>query len=295
MKRISIFLVGPTASGKSKLALALARKIKGEIISCDAMQIYQKMDIGTAKPTREERDKVPHHLIDCASITQPWSVGQFVTAADEAIKQIRNKQKVPMLVGGTGLYFRSLAFGLSAIPEVSAEVKNTVQQRCEKEGLASLYFELAKIDPQWAGDLSPHDTQRILRAFEVYVQTGKSLREFWRNDPRQRRYEHLSFCLTQDRKMLYDRINDRVWLMLEQGLKQEALDLWTQYPQNEILRTTIGYAEWAKYGGDGDGAVRDKIQQNTRRFAKRQLTWFAKQPSIIWYDQDRISSLSFPT
>lgn len=278
-----LVIVGPTASGKSKLALHLAKSKNAEIINADSRQFYKEMVIGTAKPTDEEQKKIPHHLLDVTSITKPWSVGDFVKHAQQKIQEIQNRGKVPILVGGTGLYTRSLLFGLAKIPIGDPELRLTFQKKLEEKGLPALYQELRQKDPIAAERLSPTDKQRILRALEVFAQTGQPIHEFWSKE-KKACYDYVKVGLQFERKDLYERINERVLQMILQGLKQEAQDLHQRFPQNPVLNATIGYQEWLQIGFDCEEEVIAKIQKNSRQFAKRQLTWFRHENDITWFD-----------
>ncbi len=286
-----IVIIGPTAVGKTAVAHQIAKKIPAELINADSRQFYTELNIGTAKPTEDEREGLPYHLIDCTSIQTPWSVAHFVQAADQVIQYIRDKEKTPILVGGTGMYLQSLLSGLSSIPDILPEIRDKIRQDHEDKGLDEMYQELCACDPESAQALSANDTQRILRALEVFRQTGKSIRYFWKKDTRQINYEYVTVGLKCDRSELYERINDRVDRMLEEGLESEAAELWQEYPDNEVLQKTIGYAEWIKYGFDNQELVSEKIKQNTRNFAKRQLTWYRKEEGIEWFEADAIEDI----
>lgn len=276
-----ICIAGPTASGKSHLAILLAKHLGGEVVNADSRQIYSEMNIGTAKPTRTEQQSVPHHLIDCASLSKPWSAGLFARAAADAVQQIRERNRIPILVGGTGLYLKSLIQGLDDIPEIPQTVRAHWQERLQNDGCESLYVELQKCDPQTAAVLRPTDPQRILRALEVKTHTGQGLSEYW-NTGGSGKLEARVFVLDWPREILHKRIAQRVTLMLEAGLKNEVEKLWQEFPQNEVLLKTIGYAEWMKHGWDQDARVAQMILQNTRQYAKRQLTWFRHQMDCTW-------------
>jgi tRNA dimethylallyltransferase len=276
-------ILGPTASGKSSLAMQLAHAFNGELINADSRQFYRELEIGTAKPSRKERDEIPHHLIDCASIDAPWSVADFISAAREATREISARQKLPILVGGTGLYIRSFFEGLAKIPAITDEIRNDLRKELKTKGLPSLCDELQKCDPDSFARLKSNDTQRIIRALEVFRQTGKPIHSFWEGQDSLSEFDALKIGVSLTRETLYGRINERVKEMLSRGLKDEAKALWTRHPDNAILQKTIGYAEWAELGFD-DAAVLNAIQQNTRHFAKRQLTWFRKESGIEWVE-----------
>ena len=294
MKNISekiVCLVGPTAVGKTSLAIELARLVDGEIVNADSRQIYAELDIGSAKPTLDERDGVIHHLIDCAHLEDPWSVAQFIKAAQSVISDICSRGKVPLLVGGTGLYVKKLLFGLDDIPAVDPAVRAQLAKRLQNEGLPLLYRELESLDPVVSARLSENDTQRILRALEVYYQTGKSISFFWKSDEDQAKYTYLKLGLKLAREILYQNINVRVDQMIAKGLKEEAVALFDKFPKNDVLLKTIGYAEWSRFGFDDQARVIEEIKKNSRQFAKRQMTWFGNEDDVVWFESGEKNEL----
>ena len=278
-------IVGPTASGKTLLAIEIAKKLNGEIVNADSRQIYRELNIGTAKPSKKDQQEIPHHLIDCASINSPWSAAQYAKEASKVIADISRRNHLPIVVGGTGLYVKSLLFGLDEIEQVSSSINEQLDEALETKGLSFLYEELKRVDPVSAGRLKPADIQRILRALAVYRQTGKPIHEFWDKTKKQSPYNYLKIGLDCDRAELYRRIDARVLSMMEQGLKQEAQALIHAHPKNEILSKTIGYAEWMEFGFDNEKLVVSEIQKNTRNFAKRQLTWFRREEDVEWVSE----------
>jgi len=276
-------IIGPTASGKSTLALELAKKFNGEIVNADSRQFYRELEIGTAKPSESDRKSCDHHLIDCASIEDPWTVARFVSEADGIVQGIYARGKLPILVGGTGMYVKWFLFGLDQIPAIESDIRDRLHHELKERGVQSLHEELLTVDPESARKLPVQDTQRIMRALEVYRQTGKKIHEYWQNEDRQPRYNYVKIGLSWDRDELYGRINNRVEDMFKKGLKQEAIDLFAKYPDNPVLEKTIGYAEWPQSGFDDDEATLIKIQKNTRHFAKRQLTWFRNEEDVTWF------------
>lgn len=275
-----LIIAGPTAVGKTALSLALAQKLGAQIINCDSRQIYQSLNIGTAKPTEDEQSLVPHHLIDCADLSEPWSVGRFVQEAHQKINNLQNKQIPVVLCGGTGMYLQKILYGLDDIPATKSAVRDRLQGQLQEQGLESLYQTLQKVDERAAQKIKSGDTQRILRALEVYEQTGKPLSSFWKEDDKPL-FDFKLFVLNCDRNVLYDRINKRVLQMIDEGLEQEARTAWKSYPESDVLKKTIGYAEWMNCDWNEEQAVQ-KIQQNSRQFAKRQLTWFRGMPAAQW-------------
>lgn len=274
-------LVGPTASGKTDLSVEIAQEFNGEIVNADSRQFYQELHIGTAKPSPEVLKNAPHHLVDCASILEPWTVATFIHEADKAIQNILACGKVPVVVGGTGLYVRGLLFGIDGIPKIDLALKEKLQNELEQNGLATLYAELKKVDPEYADVLSPNDKQRILRALEVFHQTGKKIRDFWQED-KNARYDYVKMGIDVEREELYGRINRRVDDMVKLGLKTEVLDLHEKFPHNTVLQKTIGYAEWIRHASKDDGMVVEEIKKNSRHFAKRQFTWFRHEDDVTW-------------
>lgn len=285
-------LVGPTASGKSELALKVARELGGEIINADSRQFYTELNIGTAKPTSEDLKSLTHHLVNCTSITEPWDTGCFVTAAQACIRDIHARSKRAIVVGGTGMYIRHLIYGLADIPDIDQTIRDHLQERLEKFGLSVLYDELQSRDPVSARRIEPHDRQRILRGLEVLEQTGRPIHTFWPGENKPL-FRHLKIGLDWRRSELYEKINTRVAGMLTSGLKTEAEALFTKFAPNTVLSKTIGYAEWEKLGFEDEARVTNEIQKNSRHFAKRQLTWFHHESDVKWIeagDMERMSA-----
>ena len=245
-----IVICGPTASGKTALSVELAKKINGEIISCDSMQIYDEMQIGTARPTSEEMQGIKHYLLGYVKPTKRYSVSEYKKDAERAIIQILEKQKTPIIVGGTGLYVNSLIYGIE-YPEIETdlEYRNELEEIVKKEGLDNLYKEAVKIDEEAMKKISPNDKKRILRVLEIYHQTGKNktaLEEESRKNGIN--YDYRIFAIDMPRELLYDRINRRVDIMIEQGLFEEVENLYKKY--GDVLYTSaqaIGYKEIIEY------------------------------------------------
>lgn len=282
-----ICVVGPTAAGKSALALKLAQEFRGEIVNADSRQFYRELSIGTAKPTLEELAIVPHHLVDCAAITAPWDVAMFVSQAHAALSDIAARGKVAIVAGGTGMYVRALLHGLAVIPEIPDELRQELRHRMASEGRDALYAALKNRDPQGAQRLSPSDTQRILRALEVVIHTQKPIHEFWQSNTKAL-FPNLVLGLNPERGALYAAINARVDAMMCAGLKAEAMGLWREFPDNPVLAKTIGYAEWHEFGfaPEDEAKAVAAIRANSRHFAKRQITWFGKQAEILWLPRE---------
>ncbi len=282
-----LVIVGPTASGKTAVGIELAQRLNGEIISADARQIYRFMDIGTAKPTAEERSAVRHHLIDFVNPDEDYSAGQFAEDASAVIGDILCRGKMPILVGGAGLYIRALFDGFSPMPKIPAEIRVRLKEE-GRESLPELYNRLCEVDPEWAAKIQATDTQRILRGLEVFEASGKPFSEHQKVPPTPPiRHTASYFGLQWEREALYERINARACLMFENGLIEEAASLRDRgYTPTLNALNAFGYREIFQYL-DGkttlDRALAD-LQQGTRRYAKRQMTFFRKNERIQWVD-----------
>lgn len=288
MKKV-IAIAGPTASGKTALAVELAKKINGEVISCDSMQIYKDMSIGTAKPTVEEMEGVPHYLIDFVSPDERYSVADFKRDAEEKIEYVLSRGKVPILCGGTGLYIDTLVLGID-YPEIELdqEYRDELMKKAEsEEGLKELYEEAKSIDPEAMEKISENDKKRITRVLELYKATGKTKTELEKiSRSNGVKYDYRVFAIDMDREKLYDRINRRVDIMIEQGLIDEVRNVIDKYDKFPTAMQGLGYKEVVEYfdGKLTKQEMIDKIKQETRRYAKRQLTWFRKNKNIVWID-----------
>ena len=286
MKSKLIVICGPTASGKTSLSIELAKRINGEIISCDSMQIYKDMTIGTAKPTKEEMDGVPHYLLDFVSPSDRYSVADFKQEATKKIDDILNRNKVPIIVGGTGLYVDALVKNIT-YPEIEIDLKyrEQLEKDIQDNGLEELYKQAVKIDEQAMKNISKNDKKRIMRVLEIYHQTGKTktqLEAESRLVPPP--YEYIVFAIDMDREKLYERINKRVDIMMEQGLIQEVNDLINKYTEFPTAMQGLGYKEVVEYieGKTTKDEMIEKLKMETRHYAKRQLTWFRKNKEIKW-------------
>lgn len=281
-----IVICGPTASGKTSLSIELAKQIQGEIVSCDSMQIYKEMDIGTAKPTEEEKQGIPHYLLDFVSPEDRYSVADYKKDAKKAIKEIIQKGKIPIVVGGTGLYIDSLIYEIEyPIIEFDETYRKQLEKRVEKEGLANLYAEAKKIDPIAIEKISQNDTKRILRILEIYHTTGKTKTEqeieSRKNPPE---YDYHVYALKWEREALYERINKRVDIMIEQGLIEEVKSILKKHEKFPTAMQGLGYKEVVEYlqGKLSKEEMIEKLKMETRRYAKRQMTWFRKNKQTIW-------------
>ena len=292
-KKTVIVIVGPTASGKTSLSIEIAKKMNGEIISADSMQIYKEMDIATAKPTEEEMQGIPHHLMSFVEPTENFSVADFKEKALDVIEDVFKRGKQPIVAGGTGFYVDTLIKNTTFFDFDKNEKRSELTERLEKEGIEKLYEELREIDPDTAERLHINDTKRILRALEVYYATGKTISlQAELSHEKESEYDWFIIGLTaKDREILYDRINRRVDIMLECGLEEEAKKFFSS-EKSGTSKQAIGYKELKPYF-DGlstlDEAV-ENLKRETRRYAKRQLTWFRRNEEINWIAIDSLSS-----
>lgn len=292
-KPLVVVVLGPTASGKTSLGIEIAEKFDGEIVSADSMQIYENMDIATAKPTADELSRVRHHLIGFVPVGEKFSVAKYKEKATQAIDDIFSRGKLPVVVGGTGFYIDTLVKNTEFLDCEESDIREKLEARCEENGIETLYNELKDIDPKTADRLHINDNKRIIRALVVYYSTGKTISE-------QDEASHLNeskyrWCLiglkAQDRQYLYDRINLRVDKMLEEGLIEET----EKFFESEVSSTAaqaIGYKELKPYIDSLvtlEEAV-EKLKMESRRYAKRQLTWFRRNADIHWLDIDTLTS-----
>ena len=293
-----IAVVGPTASGKSRLAVQLAKWLNTEIVSADSMQIYRELSIGTAKPTEEEMEGIPHHMIGFLSVEEPFSVADYVSAAGACLREIASRDKIPILCGGTGLYVRSLLQNLEFSESgQDAELRQSLRQKAEREGPSVLVEELRQFDPESAERIDPNNVGRLIRAIELYRTTGRTMTchlEESRKNPSP--YDVCMLGLNyRDRSLLYDRINRRVDQMMEDGLLEEAKAVLLQEGGKTALQA-IGYKELRPYlmGQVPFETAVETMKQETRRYAKRQLTWFRREDGIIWLYPDDGEALLLP-
>jgi len=287
MLRSIIIILGPTGTGKSQLAVEMAQAQGGEIINADSRQVYRDLKIGSALPSSELTQKVPHHLLAHLSLDNAWNAGIFEREASRIISEISSRNKTPIIVGGTGLYIRALLYGLCEAPPADNNFRKEMDLKIEQGALPELYRQLQKIDPVAAEKIHPHNRHRVVRALEVFHLTGKTFSQIQSEQPFESpRYEAHKIGLTMDRAALYSRLDQRVLQMIERGLEAEVRDLTLRYGEHPILAKAIGYAEWFDYfKGEKkfDDVVAD-IQQNTRNYAKRQITWFGKEEGVEWRD-----------
>ena len=282
-----ICIAGPTASGKTALSIALAKELGGEIVSCDSMQVYKGMNIGTAKPTTEEMDGIPHHMLSVAEPWEDFSVGKYCQMATPIVDDILSRGKTAIIAGGTGLYMDALIKGNDFAPVPSTGRREELEQLASEKGIEAVIEQLRAVDPESADRLHPSDQKRIIRAMEVYLETGETITEHNRKTQLiPPRYNPVWFGLEDaDRANLYARIDKRVEIMLEQGLIAEIQGLLDAgIPEKCTAMQAIGYKEFvdALQGRCSMQTATALVQQSSRKYAKRQLTWFRRNPAIHW-------------
>lgn len=285
-----ILLAGPTAVGKTQLALEIAHCLGTEIINCDSMQVYRYMEIGTAKPTPEERALVAHHLLDVADPDEPFDAARYAELARPVIESLRNRGKVPLVVGGTGLYMKVLTRGICPAAPRDPAIREQLRRELEEHGLERLHQELGRVDPEAGRRLHPHDRQRVLRALEVQRLTGTPL-SCWQSQHRfqQTIYRTVKIFLYRDRNVLYERINRRVRQMLDQGLVAEVRRLLAMgYGPELKSMQAVGYKQLAAHllGACPLASAVSDMERATRHYARRQLTWFRGDPEFRWVQAD---------
>ena len=292
-KKTVIVIAGPTASGKTSLSIGIAKKIGGEIVSADSMQIYKDMDIATAKPTAEEMQGIPHHLISIVESDESFSVAAYKEKAVEAIADIFCRGRIPVVVGGTGLYIDTLVNNTTFFDFDKSDQREKLQIRLQNEGIEKLFDELKSVDPETAERLHINDTKRILRALEVYYSTGKTISlQAELSHENESQYNWLIIGLTaENRDVLYDRINRRVGIMLDDGLIEEAKAFFSS-EKSSTAKQAIGYKELKGFlnGSISLKEATENLKRETRRYAKRQLTWFRRNKNINWINIDNKTS-----
>ncbi len=285
-----IILCGPTGVGKTELAISLAEKINAEIIVADSQSVLKGFDIGTAKPSPEEREKISHHLMDVVSYGEPFDAATFSRLADEVICSIFSRKKQVIVSGGTGLYLKALLFGLMEAPKRDDKIREKLEERILKKGMASLYQELQTLDPKRAKEIHPHDAVRIIRALEIAELAGKPSDLVKNHGFQKEKYEALKIGLTRPREELHQRINDRVLMMLNRGWVEEVKNLMEQGIDLIHGKTkTIGYPTLARHL-KGEIFIKEaieEIQKESRKLAKRQMTWFRADKQIQWFHPDQ--------
>lgn len=302
-KKPLVILTGPTAVGKTELSIRLAKAINGEIISADSIQVYKHMDIGSAKVTTEEMDGVKHYLIDVLEPTDEFNICVFKQMATEAMEEIYAKGKIPIIAGGTGFYIQSILYDVEfAKEEGDKSYRHSLEEKARLEGVSVIHQMLENVDPKAASEIHENNLKRVIRALEYYHETGQRISEH--NEEQRAKtspYNYKYYVLNMDREKLYSRINLRVDIMLENGLVEEVQKLKTMgYDKDLVSMQGIGYKEIRQYV-DGELSYEDAVEllkKNTRNFAKRQLTWFRREPEVTWlnhedFDGDKDKILEF--
>ncbi len=277
--------------GKTGISIDLAKKIDGEIVSADSMQIYKYMDIGSAKPSKEEMDGIPHYMLDFVEPDTRYSVADYKKEAIKYIKDIIQRGKMPIVVGGTGLYINSLIYGIDyQDTKINQEYRELLEKQSKEEGLDSLYEQACRIDAEAMKNISKNDKKRIIRVLEIYKQTGKTKTELDKKSrENENEFDFKVFITNMERNKLYEKINKRVDMMVEDGLIQEVKNLLDKYKKYPTSMQAIGYKETKLYldGTITKEEMLEKIKMETRRYAKRQLTWFKRIDDAIWLDMER--------
>lgn len=285
-----IAIVGPTASGKTALSLELAKLVDGEVINGDALQVYRGLDIGTAKITPEEMNGIPHHMLNLKEPNESFSVAEYQTEVRKWIKEIRGRGKMPIIVGGTGLYVQAVLYDFRFTEQASdINVRNRLEQELEEKGARHLYEQLVAKDPIDAGKIHPNNHRRIVRALEIIEVTGKTKGDHEQDVGRDAIFNHLLIGVDMDRELLYERIDKRVDIMMKQGFLEEAETLWNEGIRNMQSVQAIGYRELHQYI-TGELFLEDAVElikKNTRNYAKRQMTYFRNKLNVTWFDAER--------
>jgi tRNA dimethylallyltransferase len=283
-----VVILGPTGSGKSALAIALAQQFAGEVVSCDSVAVYRHFEIGTAKPTSQQRALVPHHLLDVAEPGQPFTAGEYARQARAAITEIAGRQRLPIVVGGTGLYLRALLEGLFPGPQRSEQLRERLRERAQERGSPYLHKLLLRLDPAAAAKIHPHDAPKIIRAVEVCLTACGPMSQLWEERGRDplRGFRILRIGLNPEREALYARLNQRACQMLECGLMDETATLLPRYgePKSITPLDALGYKQATQFlrGELTREQALAATQQGHRNYAKRQMTWFRREPDVTW-------------
>jgi len=289
-KRV-VFIIGPTAIGKTQLSIKLAKILKSEIISCDSRQFYKELKIGSAPPNKKELSEIKHHFIHNRSVTQDYNAGQFEIDAINLINNLHQKNNTIIVVGGSGLYIDAICKGFDAIPNISKTIRQELIFEYQEKGLDWLQKEAIDIDPDLCLNHDINNPQRLLRVLEIFKQTGKKLSSFRSNKAKKRKFQIIKIGLNTERSILYQNINRRVDIMMENGLLKEASSLINLQHKNALQ--TVGYKELFVFLNKKNTLQEavENIKKNTRRFAKRQLTWFRKDKEIKWFKPDQLMDI----
>jgi tRNA dimethylallyltransferase len=284
MSKYLIVIAGPTGIGKTDLSIEIAKKYNAEILSCDSRQFFKEMSIGTAVPTKKELEEVKHHFIQNINIEQEYSVGKFEIDALKKINEIHNTNEFVVMVGGSGLYIDAVCRGLDHFPDVPNTLRDELNLKHEKQGIEVLKEQLDALDPEYYKEVDQANPHRIIRALEICIHTGKTFTSFRKQQQKARPFKTIKLILTRDREELYERINKRVDFMMAQGLLEEARNLY-KHKKNNALQT-VGYKElFAYFDGEWDleTAILE-VKKNTRRYAKRQMTWYRRDSNSIFFN-----------
>ena len=293
-----LVIIGPTAVGKTKLSIELAKRFNGEVISGDSMQVYKGMDIGTAKIKEVEKEGVPHYLIDIKEPDEPFSVAEFQELAHTKIADIHSRGKLPIIVGGTGLYIQSVIYDYQFSTAPSDPLyRAKLEKRVAEDGIEKVFAELETVDPESAKRIHPNNVRRVIRALEIFHCTGHTMSEQLRNQPSEMKYDTCIIGLTMERDQLYARINHRVDVMVEEGLAAEVWGFFQQGLKDCQSIQAIGYKELYDYfnGQMAENDAIENLKQNSRRYAKRQLTWFRNKMDVSWFDMTNVAEFSKKT
>ena len=281
-EKILIVIAGPTASGKTSLAIELAHKLNTEIISADSRQVYHEMKIGTARPEKEELQGITHHCLGHVSIHDEYHAGRFEEEALFAVEKIHSEKKYAIACGGTGLYLSALIHGFDPLPERDQSLRDELEKEYTSNGISFLQDKLKELDPLFFSSAEIYNPQRLIRAIEICIVSGKTHQQLLSGVKKNRRFKTLFYAINHERGALYSRINTRVDEMVSSGLEEEAAKLFPFKNLNALQ--TVGYKEWFNFFEDKisrEDAI-DQIKQHTRNYAKRQLTWFRRQENVIW-------------
>ncbi len=291
MKKLLVFVVGPTAIGKTSTAIDLATHFSTEIISCDSRQFYKEMNIGTAKPSPNEIKKIKHHLVGNISVNKNYNISEFINDSDVILKSILDEKDIAILVGGSGLYIEALIFGIDQVPEVSIDLRNKLNNDLKNNGIKFMQDWLRKLDPEILDKIDTKNPRRVIRALEICITSKKKYSHIINKTKKKPKYDFLCIGLDCNRKELYEIINKRVDKMILNGLVDEVKSLYKFRGSNAL--NTIGYKEIFEYleGKDSLENCIEKIKVNSRRYAKRQLTWFRSKSYVKWFKKPKVEEI----
>ncbi|MFL2607624.1 MAG: tRNA (adenosine(37)-N6)-dimethylallyltransferase MiaA [Flavobacteriaceae bacterium] len=291
MKKLLVFVVGPTAIGKTSTAIDLATHFSTEIISCDSRQFYKEMNIGTAKPSPNEIKKIKHHLVGNISVKNNYNISEFINDSDVILKSILDEKGIAILVGGSGLYIESLIFGIDQVPEVNIDLRNKLNNDLKNNGIKFMQDWLRKLDPEVLDKIDTKNPRRVIRALEICITSKKKYSQIINKTKKKPKYDFLCIGLDCNRKELYEIINKRVDNMILNGLVDEVKSLYKFRESNAL--NTIGYKEIFEYleGKDSLENCIEKIKVNSRRYAKRQLTWFRSKSYVKWFKKPKVEEI----